>query len=697
MSTVPYPPDGHGDASVLLTLVVDSRGAVTDVRATKGEAPFADAAAMSARAWRFEPATRDDVPIAARITAVVDFRAPEPVKRAGPEAPAPTPDSSTSTSAVGAPASQQTETVSIRGEREEIDTIHIRRTETRFVPGAFGDPFRIVEALPGMAPWLSGLPYYYVRGSPPENVGYSIDGIRIPLLFHVGAGPSTIAPALVDSVDLYPGAYPARYGRFAGAILAGETTPPVTDRTRAEFGARVFDANAFGETPYDDGRGSVMAAARYAYTQLVIALVAPKYTVGYWDYQARVSHRAWGGDTVSIFAFGAHDELTYVGQPTFRVEYHRADVRYDHPIDGGSVRVAATLGSDDTFTALQSNTGAGANAALQGPSGRVRAELDERVGRTVRIRAGGDFGVARFNVDDYDGVAHGAHTDFEAGLYADAVWRPLPVVELVPGFRFDGYRARGQTALAPQPRLAVKIRISHDVSWLSALGTAHQEPTEEVFVPAKLPDPVDEAPRDSFQASEGVEARLPSSMRARVTGFASRIVAQSVSGEERAEGIELFLQRDFTERLGGFVSYTLSRSDTTLGTTTHESPWDRTHLLSVVLGYDLGRGWRVGGRFFFESGRSFTVTCPTPDCAPHQPGMPAYAVTRRLPPFFRFDARIEKRWTFRGGQWLAVTFECFNALDKAEPIYGDYSPAAGVTIQTQSPIILPSLGMEGGL
>jgi hypothetical protein len=110
----------------------------------------------------------------------------------------------------------------------------------------------------------------------------------------------------------------------------------VTDRTRAEFGARVFDANAFGETPYDDGRGSVMAAARYAYTQLVIALVAPKYTVGYWDYQARVSHRAWGGDTVSVFAFGAHDELTYVGQPTFRVEYHRADVRYDQPSAVGS-------------------------------------------------------------------------------------------------------------------------------------------------------------------------------------------------------------------------------------------------------------------------------------------------------------------------------------------------------------------------
>jgi hypothetical protein len=98
--------------------------------------------------------------------------------------------------------------VSVKGEREEPSTIHIPRSETQFVAGAFGDPFKIVEALPGMAPWLSGLPYYYVRGSPPESVGYFVDGIRIPLLFHVGPGPSTIAPALVDSVDLFPGAYP---------------------------------------------------------------------------------------------------------------------------------------------------------------------------------------------------------------------------------------------------------------------------------------------------------------------------------------------------------------------------------------------------------------------------------------------------------------------------------------------------------
>jgi TonB family protein len=555
---VPYPAGGTGDAFVVLALVVDAEGVVTGVTVQEGAPPFADAAMAAVKTWRFRPATRDETPIASRILATVTFHAPvspsPPHSVAAPPASVP----------ARAPASGTPVEVSVRGEHEELGTIHIPRSETRFIPGAFGDPFRVVEALPGMTPWLSGLPYYYVRGSPPENVGYFIDGIRVPLLFHVGAGPSMISPPLVDSVDLFPGAYPAQYGRYAGAIIAGTTTPPETTRTRAEFGVRVFDANAFGEVPYDSGRGSVMGAARYGYTGLITSLFAPNYTVGYWDYQARASHLTWGSDTVSLFVFGAHDELTYQKAPTFRVEYHRADLRYDHPLQDGSLRIAATFSTDDTLTALQTPTGAGASAALQGPGGHLRAELEERMTSEMRVRAGADVGVARFDVDNYDGVIHAPHTDVEGGVYSDVVWRPSARVELVPGLRLDAYQARGESGLAPQPRLATKIRIAPAVSWISALGVAHQEPTEEVFVPAKLPNPIDEAGGgNSYQGSEGVEVRLPSSMRVRATAFYSELVATSLNGTERALGGELFLRRDFTERLGGFVSYTLSRTDTT--------------------------------------------------------------------------------------------------------------------------------------
>jgi len=698
--TVPYPAGAHGDASVELTLVVGADGEVRDVRIVRGEPPFAAAAALGVEEFRFAPATRDELPIAARISAVVEFREPAAERIApaagapGSEKPAPTRTSLTTAPPGPEPAPSE---VVVPGRAREPDGSHFAPGDARFIPGAFGDPIRVIEALPGMAPWVSGLPYYFVRGSTPENVGYFIDGIPVPLLFHVGAGPSVIAPPLVDSVDLYAGSPPARYGRYAGAVIAGEITPPVTDRPRAEFAARVFDARAFGETPYDGGRGSVTAGARVGYTNLVIALVAPKYRVNYWDYQTRVSHRTWGKDTLSLFAFGARDELDYLGQKTFHVEFHRVDLRYDHPFAGGNVRAGVTLGSDDTFTALQTPTGAGTSAELRGPSVRAHLDVEQALTATVRLRAGADAGVKRFDVDSFAGTVERPHSDFESGAYADMVLRPLERVELVPGVRLDAYRTRGSDVLAPQPRLAARVLVAPHVSWLSSVAVLHQEPTEEIFVPEKLPDPIDEASRDGFHVSEGVEVALPFSLHSRVTGYASKLVARGVSGSERAEGLEFFVQRSFVEKVSGLVSYTLGRSDTELSHERFESRWDRTHLLTVALSSDLGAGWRLGGRFFFESGRLAQVSCPTPDCAPGERGPAEFGLTRRLPPFYRVDARLERRLTFAHDRWLTFTWEVFNALVKPEPIGYDYSASSGVTLRKQGALIFPSFGIEGGL
>src|SRR5262249_57849333 len=117
------------------------------------------------------------------------------------------------------------------------------RAEVRLLPGAFGDPFRAIDALPGVTPLASRVPFFYVRGAPPGNVGYFLDGIRVPLLYHIGLGPSVVHPAIMDRVDLYAGAYPARFGRFAGGIIAGETHDPAPER-HGQANLRLSDGRA---------------------------------------------------------------------------------------------------------------------------------------------------------------------------------------------------------------------------------------------------------------------------------------------------------------------------------------------------------------------------------------------------------------------------------------------------------------------
>src|ERR1035441_8762808 len=116
------------------------------------------------------------------------------------------------------------------------------------MPGSFGDAFRAIEAMPGVSPLLSGVPYFLVRGAPPGNTGFFIDRVHVPALFHLGVGAAVVHPGLIDRVDFFPGGYPARFGRFTGGILSGELSPEA-QRPHAEASLRLLDAGGLVDVP----------------------------------------------------------------------------------------------------------------------------------------------------------------------------------------------------------------------------------------------------------------------------------------------------------------------------------------------------------------------------------------------------------------------------------------------------------------
>ena len=702
---VPYPIGAHGSAQVVLELTIAQDGSVTDVVLRDGAEPFASAARLAVAHWQFTAATRDGIPVRARISAKVSFSEPvvarEPAESGAPSAPPSAAPTSAPSVAASAPAPAPTEIRVIGEERQELGSLHIPRSEARLIPGAFADPFRVVEVLPGVAPVLSGIPYFYVRGAPPGDVGYLIDGIPVPLLFHVGAGPSVIAPALVDRVDLFPAAFPAEYGRVAGAVMSGETMAP-SSVARGEAQARIFDAGAMIEQPFANGRGSVLLAGRYGYTQALLSLVAPDYGLNYWDYQTRIAYHLSATDTISAFAFGALDRLSNerLGRKLFDTQFHRLDLRWDHDTERGHARLALTLGLDRVQNGQDSDAALGTE--LRDSSARLRLEASQRVSPELRVRGGADAGATHLTREaDIAGsqvFAQPVRVDFAGGAYVDAIFRPQRSVEIVPGLRLDLARSREKNHVFVDPRLGTRLRVMQGVSWVSAFGVAHQLPTQSVRVPGRAPNGVEEAEQEAWQATSGIEFALPSSLFVKASLFHSWIEASDIDVTGRAYGLELFLRRNFSERLGGFVSYTLSRATYTHLTQTLQTEFDRPHVLSVVLGYDLGRGYRLGGRALLESGRRYEVDCPTPQCGPGDPLAPRpYATTGRYPSFFRLDFRFEKRWQFGDGRWLAATFEWFNATLSKEADGIAWNPVHGGLIRTdRSALTLPSIGVEAG-
>jgi hypothetical protein len=761
-STVPYPEGAAGDATVVLTLTLNEDGTVRNVVPAETNEPFSSTAASEAAGWKFQPATRGGKSVAARIRIEVAFVEPHPVpvslpaEVSGPEgSPIPT-----------HPKTDEPQEVIVRGARAEPSrTMSLSRAEVRQIPGTFGDPFRAVEVMPGVTPIVSGLPFFYVRGAPPGDVGYFLDGIRVPYIFHVGAGPSVIHPALMDRVDLYPGGYPAQFGRYSGGVVSGETTEPPTE-ARGEGNIRLFDAGGLLDVPFDNGRGEVLAGGRYAYTGPLMSLLSPATILDYWDYQFRAGYDLTPHDRVGVFAFGAYDYLAQripTGtQPLFGAEFHRVDVRYDHRLgDDGMIRTAVTGGLDltDLGTAIaQGSTDGKIRDRLLG----ARSELTYRLSPHTLLRAGADL-----QIDSYDvqlgpndlGPAAAAilgqfptRTDRTFGTRADVVLQVTPALEVTPGLRVDYFESQGANAIGVDPRLAGRLALTDRMHLLTAVGVAHQTPAFVIPVPGFQPGGLKGGLQTAVQESAGLDLDLGQGTSATATVFHNAFFnlsdalsvstpwhsgcapgafpAQALGGDHGSQpsggiscgdafvpgtlgpdrsggggqgadsstsvqmaqamavrsngnsyGLELLLKRNLTSHLGGFLSYTLSRSTRTANGQSFLSTFDRTHVLNAAAAYDLGKGWRAGARVTFYTG---LPRAPTPD-----------STSTRLDPFFRLDVRLEKRWQLSRQWWLSAVAEWMNATLSTESI-ATVCTLNGCQDRKVGPISLPSLGVEGG-
>ncbi len=751
--TVAYPEGAVGEHVVVLELTLSPDGNVTRASALDGATPFAEAAESAALAWVFTPARRIDTrtgqttAIAARIRVEVQF-APDVIE------PEPAIAANTSNGVVsdgGAPTPPPVPEFEVTVAGQQLQGARrLSRQDVRLLPGAFGDPFRAIEVLPGVTPVASGLPFFYVRGAPPGNGGYYFGDIPLPALFHVGAGPGVIHPAFIEGINLYSGTAPVRYGRFAGAIVAADTATP-EGQSRTELSLRLVDAGAFREEPFRDGKGNVMLAGRYSYTGLLVPLVAPGVELGYWDYQGRVGYALDRRNTVSLLAFGAHDFLAAeddsgTRRQLYDVTFHRARLSFTHLLDEDSA-LSTHLGVawDDTSAGNpQGNAGGrlskrGTTAALD-LTHRLTPELQVRLGvNTVleRLEADIDALGGRSENDPIERDADGANleilpaaglpdtyedllvaarrvrrqgslsglfaprNDTLAGVWLDLPWRPRAGLTITPGVRLDYYETGDANAFAFEPRVDARLRIAPRLHALHAVGLSHQPPNLGAPVPGLSASVADGLQR-SWHSHAGLEWKVTERLDASFTVFQSALFSGSDSlGLLNLQRSDLSVDATVDRVTGhayGLEVY--ARGALSSG-------------LSGFVSYTLSRATRSVGRLHgpstfdrthvlnlalsYELGRGFYAGCRSV----FYTGGPAEVAYReaaiappRGPSYIRLDWRLEKRWPLATtGSHLSVVAETLNTTFAKESLNVSCY-AYGCSAQQVGPVTVPSLGVE---
>ncbi len=701
----------------------------------------------------------DDVPVSAAPADLPDSDEPaeEPgTEEPGAEAPAvedePPVDAGDSEETVVDPGELAPIDVVVHGQKpmppgRSAGQHTFKHREIERLPGAFGDSLRAVEVLPGVTPMLSGLPHFIVRGSVPSSTAYYIDGIRVPFLYHLGVGPSVIHSALVHGVDFYPGPYPAMIGGHVGGVVAARTPPPAY-RVSGMANIRVFDASAFIEVPLFDGKADVFAAGRYSYTAAILSLTTPGTDLSYWDYQTGGSIALSSSDRLKVLIFGSDDYLGEVTgdqeQELFAVQFHRLHLSLDHgpPRTLGpaaaarrpKVRTGVTLGHD--------RSGLGEEGAMTSFGLGLRTDAELPLHDMVRLRGGThlqidshefeavlqpsspapgdpteeDDGRISFDV----GQAFVSNRTHELGAYADLVIRPVDELEIVPGLRSDLFAEGEISQAAIDPRGTVRV---HPLPWLttvSGVGVAHQRPALIVAVPGLDPQAMDGGLQEVVQLSQGAELSLWGDLKAKVTGFVhwyanlTDLSATCAVGtgrctigdraDGRAYGLEVMIRRSLTKRIGGLVSYTLSRAERSTRDQTILADFDRSHVFHLALSAALGAGWHAGARLTAYSGRPYSLLSFDDPEDPNVATLVGRRNALRRSAFHRIDARLEKRWHIDDLAWVSLVFEGVNITARKETLDFDCRVAEALAGrgglecggQEIGPITIPSIGVSGG-
>jgi hypothetical protein len=439
---------------------------------------------------------------------------------------------------------------------------------------------------------------------------------------------------------------------------------------------------------------------------LVLSLLSDA-KLSYWDYQVQASYPLGRRDTLSVLAFGGYDLFRAPqASPNSGAElsFHRVDVRWARQLSGSStLRVAVTGGAD---RAAGANT---ESSFVTDRSLRVRSEFSQRLSQRATLSAGLDARLDRFGLSpnrrnlDYPDYARlfPARTDITAGSYLAFQLEPSPGIRLAPGLRADVYSSGGVTAFGVDPRASAEFVVSRKLRLEQSLGLAHQRPAFTAQVPGAQIADLSRGLQWALLWSSGLKLKLPLDLLASATVFRTAyfnavdpigggrdFTIDRTAPDRRATiaaaGLELRLSRPVSKRLGGFISYTLSRSEQSSGLQKSPSGFDRTHVLQTALSYEVGKNFRIGARTVFYTG--------VPEL--NLQGAPHFTGSRRGSPFFRLDLRAEKRFRLGASGYWGLIAEILNATSTREVIRLDCGEICRE--RSAGPVVLPSIGVEAG-
>ncbi len=553
----------------------------------------------------------------------------------------------------------------------------IRAERAAALPNPAGDPFLLVRLLPGVSAEDVGSGFH-LRGGSEEETLVRIDGMEVRSLFHgrdFGGVTGIVPMGLVERLDVYAGAFPARLGgRTSGAMDVALRD----DGPAGWHGAIAADATAARAVlEHHAANGSMFVSAREGYLHRILgwlqddALVEPAYR----DLLVRARRSAGDGRTLTGAWMRVEDHVFYEDG----IESHFVDADYtDHyawanldwlaapdlalrgTVYGAGSAQDRRLSGARRDDRRSRRAGARAEAMLQRGPHRWTAGLETEREWVDADLAGGP--VVRITADGLVSREEALDARIESRTDRTAVWlgdewSPRADVSVSLGMR--GAHDTVTRELGVSPRAAAAWRLPRQWMVRAAWGW-HEQPPRGLVTGDDNVLVLSERMQRSDHTVLGVEKRL-GAVALGVEGWQKRfhpidgvvsrtvddVVQSRVIRAGRSLGLDVSLRREGAVS-NWWAAYTLGRSEWSDGWQTYRRDFDALHTLALSNTYSFARGWDVGFSYRFRTGTPYTVqTWRHEDGGDWvlNEGPPNAA---RLPDYHRVDVRIRHHFRLAG-------------------------------------------------
>jgi TonB family protein len=648
----------------------------------------------------------------------------------------------------------------VEGEREVLEVTRrtLDRQQLTSVPGTFGDPIRVISTLPGVARAPFGLGLLLIRGSNPDDTGVFLDGHSLPLLFHFLGGPSVINPEFVEGLELYPGGFPARFGRFHGGVVAIESRDAKADGIHGSADVDLLDAGGYIRVPITKNL-AVAVAGRRSYLDAVLAFALPEPEPGsqrvvvpvYWDSQLRVDWDGKDKGKLSVFGITSSDRLRVIeaeegDEETYSlnsaITFWRVIASYKRKLsDGLTLTLSPAIGQASvTFAGSQADASqAYTSLTVEQNTLAYRMRVAGRAAPWLALDAGLDL-ESRVTLYDAtipltDDIRDPRNIDIPpeqiqrgveqigVGAYVDLGIDVTKKLKLIPSLRFDTYSLNGTPRSSVDPRLVGRYALTPTVTAKGYLGIFHQPPQPEA-----LDDRVGNPDLDIEWAVHSgfggewkptrqwtIDGEIYYIDRRDVVVFTPELVTQDDGTVERlywvnngrrwSYGLEAQIKREITESIYGWLSYTFSISRQSRNDaqevfnqppTAEPTAFDQMHNLNAVVSWKPGGGWEIGARLRAGSGRPDTPVVGATFDADTGEYLPVNGDFRSVRTKFyqQLDVRAEKTWLFN--TWsIGLYLDIQNVYNYANVEATQYDYRYEDSAPVTGIPFLPTLGVRG--